>query len=201
MNHALKIENLNIEKNYADKIVDCLNEFLLELGFNKERIKALECRSRSGFTPYSHNKGGLMGCAFKDQFNAQFEGTGFKNADNTLNRYYDLDVENFERDTNLDLPKERDDWTGEHWMAFDEYRRSDSEATVFFQTMAMINSESELNLIFYVCVKDAPYHREFDDKIEFDIRFKSIKGLKQKLNRVLKNKEVQLFSENLEETY
>ena len=84
---------------------------------------------------------------------------------------------------------------------FDEYRRSDDDATVLFGLDMMLLSDTELNLRFTVCAKDSPYHRKFDDLISIDISFKSIAGLKQKLARVLKRQDVKTFSSNLNEAY
>jgi hypothetical protein len=199
--HALKIESLDIEVTVADQIESVLHNFLTDLGYSTDRIDPLECRSRDGFSPFSHNKGGLEAIAFKDQYYCQIEGTGFENADNTLNKYYDFDLENFERDTDLDLPSNRDDWTEDHWTAFDEYRQEDYQATVLFGCDLMLTGESELNIRLTICVKDAPYHRQYDDLIEVDLEFTSVKDLESQLESLIKRTDVTRFSHCLNETY
>lgn len=196
--HALKVENLEIPVSYAEEIVNTLRDFLTDLNFSDERIDSLECRSRDGFSAYSHNKGGLEAIAFQDAYNAHSSGTGFTNADATLEQYYKYDLERWleeNKHPSSDSMNESD------WESFDEYRMSDQEATVLYSCDLMLTSETELNIRICVCVKDAPYHRKFDDKLEFDIKFKSIAGLKQKLSRLLKNRDVLCFKQNVTEAY
>ncbi len=196
--HAIKIEDLEMGRSYADAIVEELTDFALELGYSKDRLDELDCRSRDGFSPYSHNKGGIGAIAYVDQYNAECEGTGFDNCDATLKKYADYDLESFlEKEGVTEMDYDNDDMRER----FDEYRRSDDDATVLFGLDMMLLSDTELNLRFTVCAKDSPYHRKFDDLISIDISFKSIAGLKQKLARVLKRQDVKTFSSNLNEAY
>lgn len=202
--HAIKIEELNISEKKADAIVEALREFAEELGYREERIEDLLCRRCDGFSPYSHNKGGLGCVAFLDQYMAEMNGTGFENCDATLKKYYEYDVESFCDDEGITKEEfekkmydERDDDFQEQ---FDEYRRSGDD-TVLFGLDMMLSSETELNLRFTVCAKDSPYHRKFDDLIDIDIEFKNVTELKKKLKKVLKRDEVRTFSSNLSEAW
>lgn len=196
--HAIKIEDLEMSRSYADAIVEELKDFALELGYSKDRLEELECRSRDGFWAYSQNKGGIGAIAFVDQYVAEMNGTGFDNCDATLSKYRDYDLECFlDGEKATELNYEDDDMLER----FDDFRQNDSEATVLFGLDMMLSSDTELNLRFTVCAKDSPYHRQFDDLISIDITFKSIAGLKQKLARALKQKDVKTFSDNLNEAY
>lgn len=189
MNHALKIEDLGITEKKADSLRNAIYDFMVELGFSTERIEALECRSRDGFIPYRHNKGGLQAAAHYDMFYAACNGTGFKNTDATLNTYYDnaakeLSAHDLNVDKNMD---ELQEWFGED--------------SVLFSLDVMFTGVNEVNLRFCICAKDSPYHRQYDDLIDMDITFKNVTDLKAKLKKVLKNKQVALFSRNLADAY
>jgi hypothetical protein len=193
-NHALRLERLNLDQNTADQITNALHVFLTDLGFSTDRISELECRSRDGFIPYTHNNGGLEAVAFTDQYIAHVMGTGFDNADATLEKYYHYDLEYFKQDNGL---HEDHELTEKELEAFDEYRQNNSEATVLFSCDLMLTSETDLNIRLCVCVKDAPYHRQYDDLIDIDIEFNSASELKAKLNEVLKRQDVKCFGDNL----
>lgn len=199
--HALLIENLEIKKPVADKLINILSNFITDLNFPKNRISSLECRSRAGFIPHSHNFGGLEAIAFTSQDHMYGNGTGFGNADDTLEKYYSYDVERFEENFGIKY----DQWTDEQREEFYEARSSDSESDVLFSLdimhMGIEKGIQSINLRFCVCVKDAPYHREFDDMIEFDIHFRTLEALKKKLDKILKNKNVKQFSHCLLECY
>lgn len=202
--HAIKLEDLNMSEKKADAIIEALKDFALELGYRDERIENMSCRAYSGFSPFSHNKGGLECVAFIDQDRAECEGTGFDNCDATLKKGYDYDVETFCEGRKI-TPEEfsakmYDERDSDFQEAFDEYRRSGDD-TVLFGLDMMLNSETEMNLRFTVCAKDSPYHRKFDDLISIDLEFKNVTELKKHLKKLLKNKEVKVFSSNLEEAY
>jgi len=204
MKHALKIESVDINEKIADGIVEALKDFASSLKFRNERIEDLECRSRDGFSPYSHNKGGISCAAFRDQYSCQFETTGFKNADKTIEKYRKYNVEHFLND-NPAIPKDESEWSDEQREKFDEYQMNDSESTVLYSLDAMYHGIERgvhsLNLRICVCVKDAPYHREYDDLISIDVRFKTVKSLENKLNKLLKRVDLKCFKQNLMEAY
>jgi len=197
--HVLKVEDLDLTETRANKIVKCIGDFLSELGYNQERIEPLECRSYDGFRAYSHNKGGLGAISYKSQDDAEIEGTGFKNADNALKEYFDYDAETFAKEH--DLSTDLDTWSQEDLEKFWNYRQEDSEASVLFSCDVMVTSETELDIRACVCVKDAPYHRQYDDIIKIDIEFKTTANLKQQLKEVLKRDDINLFICNVSEAY
>lgn len=194
--HALKLESLDISRNYADEIKTELNNFLSNLGYSKDHIEALNCRACDGFIPYSHNKGGLRGNAFRDQYNA-CESTGFENTDKILIKYYNYDLESFLKDQGL---SELDYDNEELLEDFDSYRMSDNP-TISYTVDCMVTSETTLAVNCYVDAKDTPYHRTYDDKFEIEITFKSIAGLKQKLKRLENKAFFKCLRQNLREVW
>lgn len=196
-NHALKIEDLELKQTQADAIVSALEDFALELGYSKDRIDSLECRRRDGVIPYSHNFGGIGCVAFRDQYSA-CENTGFENADSTLAKYSKYDEECFRTDKGISKDSELTDAQLEE---LDEYRMNDTESTILFGLDMMLTGENSLNLRFTVCVKDSPYHRQYDDLLSHDVEFKTTRDLKAKLKKLLKNNFVRCFEKNLREAY
>jgi hypothetical protein len=198
MKHALKIEELEIKQTKADKIVEVLKDFLTDnLNFNSERVSELECRSRDGFIPFSHNKGGLEAVAFMDQMYAEQWVSAFKNASKTLEKYYKYNVELFCKERGITKLDYDDNDLIE---AFDNWREN-SESTVLFSADLMLTSESELNIRLCVCVKDAPYHRQYDDLIEFNVKFKNITELRTKLKAITKKRLVACFAQSAREGF
>jgi hypothetical protein len=192
MNHALKIEDLELNKRTADAIVKAVREFILELGYSKDRISELDCRSRDGFIPFSHNKGGLEAIAFIDLYSAySMGGVGFDNADVTIVKYYEYCLESLELKNTKELTEEQHSQI-EHYC---------SEDTVLFSLDAMLTDEHTINLRFCVCAKDTPYHRQYDDLIDIDVEFKNVTELKKKLKKLLKNEDIKMFSLNLDHAY
>lgn len=198
MSHALKIESLNITESKADLLKEVLEQFLTDLGYSNDRISNLECRSRDGFAPYSHNFGGLEAICFQDQYMARMNGMPFPNAEATLEKYYEYDFKYWLEQN--DKPEDYE-MTDSDWDNFDEYQMNDSEATCLYSVDLMLTSETSLNVRICVCVKDAPYHRQYDDLITFDIEFKTASGLKRKLDALLKNEQVKDFKKLVREGF
>ena len=196
--HSIKIESLAMKEEYADKIELTINNFLLELGFNEERIEALECRSRDGFIASSHNKGGLAAASFQSLRYLQYEDTGFKNTDKTIEEYYQYDLDCYKEQHGLCLKEELPE---EHYESFDDYM-FESDDTVMFSCDIMLIDSVNLNIRICIGAKDTPYHRQYDDLISIDINFKDEKDLERQFKEVIENNEdVQLFINNLEEAY
>lgn len=187
MNHALKIEDLGITEKKADLLKKAVFDFIVELGFSPERISLLECRSRDGFIPYSHNKGGLSATAHYDMLSAALSGTGFNNTDSTVEEYYSNAIKELQVKSLIQSRKNLQDWF--------------SGDSVLFSLDVMFTGVNEVNLRFCVCAQDTPYHRQYDDLIDMDITFKNVTDLKAKLKKVLRNKQVALFSHNLADAY
>ena len=195
--HALKIENLDLTTKKADNIVEALNNFLIELNFSEERIDGLDCRSRGGFSPYSHNNGGLGAIAFMPQLHADQWLTPFKTSLQTLEKYQDYDIKSFCESKGItEIDYNNDDLIEE----LDSYR-DDSESTILFSCDLMLTSESNLNVRVCVCVKDAPYHRSYDDKFELDIKFKNVTELKRKLKSLNSKTFIKAFKKAVQESY
>jgi hypothetical protein len=70
---------------------------------------AFECRRRDGFFPHSHNKGGIEGIAYRDQYSA-CENTGFENTDAVLVKGTEYDIQWFAEENKLDA-NAYSDWT------------------------------------------------------------------------------------------
>jgi len=197
--HNIKIEDLEMSKEYADQIESELSDFLEDLGFSKDRIEGLECRSRDGFSAYSHNKGGLGAISYLDRNSLPNGSLGFKNADATIEKYADMDLKNFAEENSIS--EDYNEWSEEQQNAFSEYQHNGEENSILLSVDMMLNSDTELNIRMCVCVKEAPYHRQYDDLIEFNIEFKSLAGLNQKLNRILKNRDVMKFEQNMRDAW
>lgn len=192
--HALKLEELDLKINKANKIVAVLNEFLTDLEFDQERIESIECRRRDGFIPYSHNKGGLQASSYIDQIRAEIEKTGFKNTDKTLDKYYENDLKSYLTDNNLT------ELTEDHYESFDEYRSS-GEDTVLFSAQLVLNDDNNLTIFLDVSAKDSPYHRQYDDRLEFKVNFKTVKDLENQLAEILLDENVLTFKANVSEAW
>lgn len=199
--HALLIESLDIAQSKANGIVEALKEFAKNLGYSSDRIDSLECRRRAGFIPYSHNYGGIECIAFGFPYSLPNGSTGFPNADATIEKYSQMNRDQYAK--NIGVKEE--DWTEEQREGFYEYEANDDQASILY-SLDMMHTGVEkqmhsINLRFCVCVKDMPYHRQYDDKIEIDLNFKTISGLKGKLNKLLKRKDIKRFSNNLRDAY
>lgn len=199
-NHALKIEEVDVSKAIADGIVAALQAFALELGFSEEHTDALECRSRDGFIPYSHNKGGIGAHAYQSQLHAYIERTGFDHADAVLDRYYQYTADYYAEANNLS--KDVSTWSDDQRDEMEQGYAEDSESTVFFKLQAMyqgINDDGmhSIDLSCMVNVSDAPYHRGYDDIVEIELKFKTVAGLKKQLATVLKRDDVNTFALNV----
>lgn len=198
-NHALKIEDLKIDLKQADEIKEVLSDFLEHgLNFRADRISILESRSRDGFIPYSHNKGGVEAIGFMDQSQAEYELSHiFENSHKTLEKYRGYDLKQFKEDNKIPQDAELDETQIDK---FDDYRIND-ESTVLLSADLMLTDENTLDIRLCVCVKDAPYHRTYDDMLSLDVEFDSILELVDGLNEVLKNKWVIAFADAANETF
>lgn len=201
--HALKLEELDIKQDTADSIVSVLTNFVSMLGFSKDRIENLDCRRQDGFIPYSHNMGGISCVAYQDQESAYINssGTGFANADATIERYRDMDIKNFEESFGVKYDK----WSEVQQNEFEESRTSDDQLNILYGLDIMYkgfsNEMHSINLRFTVCVKDAPYHRQYDDLIDINLEFKHVESLKNKLIIIFKRKDVKQFSKCLNDSF
>lgn len=196
MKHAIKLEDLELTLKQADEYIEVMREFLEELNYSSNRIDSFECRRRDGFFPHSHNKGGLEGICYRDQYSA-CENTGFENTDKVLERGYKYDLESFLEDRKI---TELDYDNDSQLQDFDEYRQS-SDDTIQFQARIMMTSETTANVDFFVSASDSPYHRSSDDKLKIEIEFKSPVGMKRKLNALLKNSFVKCLANNVREGF
>lgn len=199
-NSALKIEALEMTLAKAQAIENVLKDFLSELNYDDDRIDKLDCRRRDGFIPHSHNKGGFEANTFMQQDNADQWIHSFENAHATLEKYTAYAIEYFQKDNDLE-DVSYENWTDEQREAFYEYQASDDQSDVLFSAALMLTSETELNIRLCVCVKDSPYHREYDDLIEFDLTFKNSRDLKAKLKKLLNKKQVSAFARAVREAY
>lgn len=201
--HALKIERMPPKAaSMADQIVAELREFAESIDYSFDRISDLECRSRDGFIPHSHNYGGIECVAFRNQYSC-CENTGFENTDETLRKGWECDLENFLADR-PEYPKSYSDLTDAQCEELDEYRRESDDTVLFSLDIMHTGFERgihSINLRFCICAKDSPYHRKYDDLFEFDITFRTIESLKRQLAKIMRDRNVQKFSSNLREAF
>lgn len=196
--HELNLDKLNIPLKTANEYVVVMQDFLESLGFNTDRIEKFESRSRDGFIPHSHNKGGIEAITYRD-VNSCCQDTGFEKTDSVLSKYADYNLKDFAENNKLDVLT-YGNWTDEQRELYYEYE-NESDDTVQFQARIMFTSETSANIDFYVSASDTPYHRKSDDKLELDVNFKSPAGLKRKLASILKNEFVGRFSANVKEGF
>lgn len=198
--HTLKLEELDLNEFEATKIVNAFKTFANQIGYKEDRISDLECRRRDGFLPNSNNMGGIECVAFRDQECCYFEGTGFKNADKTINEYRDMDIVEFEKSFGP-----YNNWTEKQSEEFEESRMSDDQSSVLFAMDVMyegkIGTKHRANIRITVCVKDAPYHRQYDDLISIDLEWRFYKELEEQLLALLDTKQIKAFIDNVEESY
>jgi hypothetical protein len=197
MNHAIKIENLEMNEQLADQYAEVIKDFLSSLEFSDDRIESLESRRRDSFIPHSYNCGGFEAIAYDSQFHAQFESTGFENTDKVLNKYYDYDLKSWLEENNKPADYKM---TQSDYESLDEYRQSD-DATVQFQARVMMTSDTTASVDFYVSVINTPYHRSSDDNLELEIKFKTPAGMKRQLIKLLKNDFVRNLKANVRGGY
>ncbi len=198
--HAIKIENLEMSRQLADQYLSVIKDFITDLEFPKDRIDSFECRSRDGFSPYSHNKGGLEGVSY---LYSTYENTGFDKVDevqenhrqNATDAWYEENKIDKTKVSYQDLTSDQQDDLANFET---EYLQDDS---IQFQARVMITSDTTANVDFYISASDAPYHRSSDDRLELEIDFKSPAGMKRKLNAILKKNFVKTFIRNVRETY
>lgn len=204
MKHALKIECLPLRQAQADELAKVLRDFAAELGYSEDRISKLECRSRDGFIPFSNNFGGFECLAYQSQDYAYFEQTGFTNADAKVIEYYDYDLNCYKKENGYE---ENYDLTETELEDFEtNWRANDSESSILFSADLMYmgvddDGVQSLNIKLCVCVKDAPYHREYDDIIDLDVEFNSAGDLVPKLETIKAREDVKMFIENVENAY
>lgn len=197
--HAIDLETLEIPLKIADQYVEVITDWLTyDLNFSKDRVDSIECRRRDGFIPFSHNNGGLEGITYRDQVSC-CQHTGFKNTDAVLVKYSEYNLKSYAEDNTLDVSK-YNDWTDEQRESFYEYENED-DSTVQFQARVMLTSETTANVDFYISASDAPYHRQSDDKLELEIKFKTPAGMKRELKKLLKNKFVARLAQNVREGF
>lgn len=194
MKHAIKIEDLDLSKDQADKLETVCHNFISDLGYSNDRIEAIECRRRDGFIPHSHNKGGLEARSYLLQYSLTNGLTGFTNTDKVLDKNYQYNLESYLQDNNLTELDES------HYESFDEYCR-DSDDTIELMTRIMFNSESECTVSFFVSASDSPYHRQYDDYFEHTIEFKNASDLKKQLDKLNKESFIKCFKNNLREAF
>ena len=204
MQHAIKIEDLDKPKKYWDDIAEVLQDFLKDgIGFMNEWIEELECRRRDGFIPFSHNKGGYRGYHYGNQMDYYICPTyNFDKFNKACEHSYNYHIEScLEYDKDIDMDKEAfnkaldndENWALELRNQYEMEMLGDEYCSTFFECMMKIVDDNNIEVSFFLCASDAPYHRGYDDSIEFDIEFSSINELKNKLNKILDDNRVKEF--------
>jgi hypothetical protein len=198
MNLAIKNESLEYSNEYALEVNKVLKCFIEEnFMIHEAWVNEIECRRRDGFIPYSNNMGGYTSCNYGCQLHDYFCPTGFENYDKVCVDTYDyvtkcyledrkISIEEYNKalDNNCtDMISIRD----EIEMGFGEYEGS------CYKAMLKLEHEDTLYVAFTLSASDAPYFRNYDDIIEFEITFNNANELKQKLNNLLSHSDVNAF--------
>lgn len=195
--HALKLEDLEINLKTANTYVEVMTDFLEALNFNNDRIESFECRRRDGFFPHSYNKGGMEAVSYLSQTCLPKGSTGFENTDSVLEKYHNQTLKDW---MEKNKHPSTDSMNDSDWESFYEYENQSAD-TIQFQARIMMTSENTANVDFYVSASDTPYHRQSDDKLEVEIKFKSPAGMKRQLNKLLKNSFIKCLTSNVREAF
>lgn len=182
-------------------------EFLVE-----REIEEVECRSRSGFIPYSHNKGGLEKNAYTDLYNINCTGryTGNKKVSALVEKYIndslsDIAKDFFEENRDILCGAGIDSPEKVHYhnlydaklggLAEELSNRecdtlSGDYSSVQYQIRIMYHGKQDkkhnLTVFASISASDAPYHRSSDSLGEVSISWVTDAGLKRKLAKALK---------------
>jgi hypothetical protein len=197
--NALKIEDLHYNETQANEIVEVLKDFLInDIGYLTDWVQDIECRHRSGFIPYSNNKGGLQAHEYRSQLDFYFcPTTNFKAFNNACEHTYNYLIDNMleeEKISKEDYEKGIDNDDLDMVGLRDEVEQSFGEyEAVCIETMLKMESTGNLYVGFFLNASDAPYFRGYDDSIEFDVKFSTIDELKTKLDKITDDKRVQEF--------
>lgn len=183
--HALKVEDFpSIPMRSFDAIANALREFTNEaLDVHDREVEAIECRSRDGFIPYSHNKGGFQKVAFTSL--GTMQGTGYATGSDKFNQIVEELIKNnreyFDR-SEFDSDDAFEDAI--HESLYDnDYNSVMVKVQVLYNGYA--NGKHEVDVSVMLEATDAPYHRGYDDLLEKSIRFTTVKELRSKLKALL----------------
>jgi hypothetical protein len=205
---------LNPNKQYADempKLMEYLKDTLTDSFNNDVRAEVyevqseeLECRSRDGFMPFDHNRGGVRILGFSDVRCIMGSGTIPNNkqaskaieGQDTQNREYALEALNEKHGTkfttNDNLPE---DMQNELWEIQDE---GSSEDSILFYIQAKYEGSVNGVHTLYVtaCINwESPYHRSHiswlpdfvtESSKSVEIKFKNATELRTRLKKALK---------------
>lgn len=192
---TFKNERLDLSINKLNKMEKVLIEFFVEgLELDAERLETIEFRSRDGFSPHSHNKGGMQWSFFADAFNMYLNGSGFKEVDDELNQWYAYNEELYREDQGLSEDAELSE---EQLYEFEEQYCMGCDDTVWFTARAMLEDENTLMLYFMTSADDMPYHRKQTHVLEFPIKFNTVKELETKLKELTDNADVRTWLGNI----
>ena len=181
MNHAIKIENLYIKETTADLMINTFKDILLELGFNDDRINPIECRSRDGFIPHSHNHGGINGVCFTS--NSGLRGGGYDYGDGIIQKWDDIINKMYHDDHPGKLRFLNQFWARKRKTSalmdrvldhYYEYIDGDSDYdSTMFEVRFMVLEDGSVNVGVFGCTSDAPYFRGSDYNKSENFKFGS----------------------------
>lgn len=193
MNHAIKIEDLNIEQTKADLMVETFKDILLELGFDESRINNIECRSRSGFIPYSHNKGGVNAVCFAQ--NSHLRGSGYDYGSGVIQQWDEKIHEFYNEEHPGKLRYLNQFWAGKREDSalmqrvldhYYEYIDGDSDYdSTMFEVRFMVQSDGTVDVDVFGCTFDAPYFRSSDYNEHKNFEFKDVESFTKQVMEFL----------------
>lgn len=181
-----------------------------------EDLEVIECRSRDGFIPHGHNRGGIRFKQFADLMSVFGSGcyptdlvakkTLDRAIDNGINDAADAFIEKYAGELmDLGAPEHCNDLPSSLQNEYSDYEQAHlgQDNSVFYYTQAKYEgSENGVHTLYLTaCINwEAPYHRssvawmpglvcESDKSVE--IKFKSVEELDKKLDAALKS-----FNEN-----
>lgn len=206
MNNAIKIEDFPA---LTSKKIERVDELLREIGLDllgTDRVQEIECRHRSGFSPYSWNKGGWQNHSYTSI--DYLMGTGYSMGngkfDSIVENIYYREIEEayktFLEQKKIDLDATWDDLTEKQQ---NDYQNFESEwfynadgyldICVEYQGRYLNYNKGchTISLNIFLNATDAPYFRGSDEDIEIVLSFRDIdsKLFQKKLKKAIKELE------------
>lgn len=189
---AHKFEDLVTGKTYLDQLPqfeNVLREFLEELyvggDFYDQDIESLDCRRRDGFIPHSHNHGGLERSWLTDL--SGLWGSGSSCGSVEFDKRVETIIESSLKDARVEAARQGIIDENE----INEFEYEFLNTPVYVGVRAMYEGKATNGvhtLMVYVGGNISEYHGPFGsgstDFAEYEVRFRTVNGLRNQLKRL-----------------
>jgi hypothetical protein len=191
--NAIKIEDLDMNEDQATIMLEAFRDILEEIEFSPERIDEIECRSRDGFIPYSHNKGGLQGYSY--HLNHHLSGSGYDYGDGVIQKWYERQIELYRGDHPGKMRYLEQFWDNKRKDSslmqkvldhYYEYIDGDGDYdTTQISVRFMVQPDGSVDVDVFGSTSDAPYHRSSDYNKHENFTFKDTESFKKEVMKFL----------------